>query len=69
MKEKAQILFTLLIIGSCCCYVIKMSYVNRQKYNIPSKFQTYIHYEKPIIFFGDKLLCDFINDNSNKTNL
>ncbi len=34
MKEKAQILFTLLIIGSCCCYVIKMSYVNRQKYNI-----------------------------------
>lgn len=45
-------------------FYLSINQHNRQKYIIPSKFQTYIHYEKPIIFFGDKLLCDFINDNN-----
>ena len=45
-------------------FYLSINQHNRQKYIIPSKFQTYIHYEKPIVFFGDRLLCDYINDNN-----
>ena len=45
-------------------FYLSINQHERQKYIIPSKFQTYINYEKPIVFFGDRLLCNFINDNN-----
>ena len=36
----------------------------RQNYIIPSKFQTYLGYTKPVIFIGNIKMCELINNNN-----
>tara|TARA_B100000989_G_scaffold205914_1_gene155991 strand:- start:8610 stop:9806 length:1197 start_codon:yes stop_codon:yes gene_type:complete len=45
-------------------FFLTLNQFERQRFVIPSKFQTYLNYEKPIIFLGTQELCDYINKNN-----
>ena len=45
-------------------FILSLNNLGRQKYIIPSKFQTYLSYGKPLLFMGDKDVCDFIKNNN-----
>ena len=45
-------------------FFLSLKNQGRQKYIIPSKFQTYLSYGKPILFIGDEDICKLIKNNN-----